>query len=120
MEFQEIMDHAPDGVGGEVPVSDLVDLDGRGEGAAAQAGDFLDGEKLVGVGVLVVFEVELTADGVVNQRSAFDMTGGADTNADHVFPDGAVAKLTVKSGDAGDGGRGNLRYFTDPIQGRFG
>ena len=101
-------------------VGDLVDLDHRCQRAAAQAGDFLDGEQPVGVGVFTVGKPQVKLQGVLDQPRAFHVAGGAVANADDVCPHRPVPKLGVESRYAGDRGGRDPREVADAFQGLLG
>ena len=99
------LEHGRDGIGCEMAVGDIADLHGRGQRAAAETGDFFDGEEPLGVGVVAFGDVQVTPEGVHDVGRALDMAGGADADADDVLAGRAVAELVVERADALDIGR---------------
>ena len=95
--------------GREPAVGHAVDLHHRRQRAAAQAGDLLDGEQAVGVGVLAVGDVRAAAASA-SWTSPAPLTWQAVPwqTLDDVLADRAVAELRVEGRDAGDGGRRDL------------
>ena len=85
-------------------VRDVFDLDCRGEGATAEAGDFLQGEELLVIGVGIIVETELSPEGVVDQFGSFDMTGSAVADVDDISADGLSAELRIETCDTVDSG----------------
>ena len=49
-----------------MPISDIFDLDGRREGATSEAGNFLQGEQSLVVGIGVIVEIQVSPEGVVD------------------------------------------------------
>ena len=113
---EEILKHGGDGVGGEVAVGDLADLDGRGQRATAEARDFFDGEEPLRVGVVAGGDVQVPQEAVHDGRRALDMAGRADADADDVLAGGAMAELVVERADTLDVGRADRRQLADPLQ----
>ena len=86
----------------EPAVGDAVDLDHRGQRAAAQAGDLLDREQALGVGVVALGDAQVALQGVLDQLRALHVAGRAVADADDVLADRVVAELGVEGGDALD------------------
>ena len=96
-------------------VGHVVDLDHRGQGATAQAGDLLDGEQALGIGIAAGPDAEMTLQGVLHQFRAFHVAGRAVADADDMLADRPVAKLCVKCGNARDSCRRDLRQPADSL-----
>ena len=94
------LDHFAGAVRVEVAVGHVVDLDDRGQRAAAEAGDLLDREQSLGIGIVAAADAEVTFQGVLHQFRAFHMAGRAVADADDVLADRPVAELCVKCGNA--------------------
>ena len=110
---EEIVQHLGHGLAGQMAVGDAVDLHDRGQRAAAEAGDLLDGEQPLGVGVLALRELQVPAEGLLDQLGPFDVAGRAVADVDDVPADRPVAELVVEGGNAGDRGRRDLRQLAD-------
>ena len=74
----------------------------RRQRAATEAGDRLDRENALGVGVVGQVNLEVAQQRLVHRRRAPHMAGRAVAHADAMQPGRAQAKLPVESGDAGD------------------
>ena len=103
----------------------IVDIDYRGQRAAADAGDRVQGEQAI-LGGTTHFNTQFILDRLSDQLGAGNMTGGAGTNPDEIFPHRLQPKLAVKgddtvnirfrnSGDAGNVVDGPARYVTKII-----
>ena len=88
------------------------------QAAAAETGDLLAGELIVGTGVLALRNVEMAPKGLVEDRGAVHVAGRPDTGLDDVFPDRVMAKLRVKGRNARDRIGRDFRDLGQPFQGR--
>jgi len=109
-----------------VTVGNIVYLHDRGQRAAAQARDLLEGEELLGVGVLPAVQVQMLAQGVGDALGALDVTRRSVADANAMPSDRRAAKLGVERADALDGSRsyqadladapkGLLRHVPEPL-----
>ncbi len=110
-------DQLGDPVGGLRAVDVVSAAHHRGQRAATDAEDLLDGVLSGGVGIVLAADVEIIAEHVVDALGAFDVTGGAVADADQVPAHGAVPELRVERRDAGDLRQGNLAVLGHPPQG---
>ena len=95
--------------GGQVAVGDAVDLHHRRQRAAAEAGDPLEGEPAVAVGVLAVVEPQVPAAGPRGPgRAPLTWQAVPWQTLMMCCPTGSVAELGVEGGDAGDGRGGDV------------
>ena len=102
--------------GREMAVGDAVDLHDGGQRAAAEAGDFLDGEQAVGVGVAAGGDAQPPLEGVLDQLRALHVAGRAVADVDDVLADRMMAKLRVERGDADDAGGRDLGELRRPAR----
>ena len=116
---QKIVDHLGDAVRGETAVGDAVDLDHRGQRAAAEAGHLLDREQPFG-SVSPPGDPEVPLQGVLDQLGALHVAGRAVADADDVLADRLVAELRVEGGHALDRRRRDLGQPAHPLQGLAG
>ena len=94
------LDHFAGAVPVEVAVGHVVDLDHRGQRAAAEAGDLLDREQALGIGIAAAGDAEVAFQGVLHQFRAFHVASRAVADADDVLADRPVAELCVKRGNS--------------------
>ena len=109
--MKKIIQHFGDHRRRDVSVGDAVDLDHRGQRAAAQAGDLFDRKQPPGVGIFAADDPQLPLQGVLDRAGPFHVAGRAMADADDVASDWAVAKLRVEGRHAGDHRRGDLGRF---------
>ena len=98
----------------------MVDLDDRGQRAAAEAGHLLDREQPLGIGIAAAADAEVTFQGVLHQFRALHVAGRAVADADDVLADRPVAELCVKRGNARDRRRGDFGQPADSLHGLAG
>lgn len=79
----------------------LTDAHGWSEHAAAQAGDFFQGEDTLGIRVLLVRYLQLVAKFGARIGGPPDVTGRADANLDEVFSRRSRAEAWIKGDDTG-------------------
>ena len=79
--FEEIVQHFADHRGSQMAVGDAVDLNDRGQRAAAQAGDLFEREKPLGIGVFAVAQMKLPREGVLHQARPLHVASGPVANA---------------------------------------
>ena len=114
------LDHLAGAVRVEVAVGHIVDLDHRGQRAAAQAGDLLDREQPLGIGIVAAADAQVAFQGVLHQFRALHVAGRAVADADDVLADRPVAELCVKCGNARDRRRRDLGQPADSLHGLAG
>ena len=114
---KEVLQNLGDGLARQVAIRDLVDLHRRGQRAAAQTGDLLHGEQLLGIRVLAVRDLQVPPELLQNQFGTLDVAGGAHADMDDVPAGGTVPELVIERGDPGDRGRRDLRQRADTLQG---
>src|SRR5262249_36007072 len=117
---QEVPDRAVHGARGQVAVDRVVDLDDGRQRAAAEAGDLVDGDFALGVGVLVVRDAAAQADAVDDQLRALHVAGRTDADIDRVAAGRLVAELGVEGRDARDARGRDLGGLADAAQRRLG
>src|SRR5204863_4752349 len=105
--------------GREIAVDRVVDLDHGRQRAAPEAGDLVDGDLALGVGILVVRDAAVQADAVNDEIRALHVARGADADIDRMAARGLVAKLRIERRDAGDARRRDLRRFADATKRRL-
>ena len=96
---QKIIQHLPDSFGLQMPVNDIINLNGRGQHTAAQTGDLFHGKQTPGIGVVGAADVQVFAKGVINTVGSFDVTGRTYTDPHKMLPGRTQAKLIVKRRD---------------------
>ncbi len=114
------LDHFAGTVRVEIAVGHMVDLDDRGQRAAAKASHLLDREQPLGIGIVATADAEVTFQGVLHQFRAFHMAGRAVADADDVLADRPVAELCVKCGNSRDRRRGDFGQPADSLHGLAG
>jgi hypothetical protein len=117
---EEILDDIGEFLGGELAVGGVFEFNYRGKSTTTQAGHALDGEFPFGISVLAGRNVQMTAKGLFDAIRASNMTGGAMTDMNDMFPDGLMSKLVVKGGDAPERGGLDISDGTDTFQSRLG
>ena len=73
-----------------VAVCNAVDLNDRRKRATAQAGNFLDSEQALAIGILALIDFQLPFQCILNQSGTLHMTRGAMANLDNVPPNRPV------------------------------
>ena len=99
LSLAELAQDADGLLGGEVAVGLAVDHHDGGEGAAAQAGDLVEGEHAV-LGGLTVDDAQLLRDGGADALRAVDVARRALTEHDLIGAHGGETEIAVERGDA--------------------
>jgi hypothetical protein len=117
---EKVAHHFREFLGADVTVGVLVQLDHGSQGATAEAGDTLDGELALRIGVFTGSDVELPAQGFFDAVGTGHVTSGTMADVDDVFPDGAMPELVVEGGNTPERGGSDLGDGADPLEGGFG
>ncbi len=113
---QEVADCARHLLGRRVADRLLLDPHHRGERAAAEAGDALDGEAPLGIGVRAFGNAQVAAQGVLDPFGAAHVAGRAVAHMDDVLAARLMPEHVVEGRDPANRRRRDLRGRADAPQ----